>query len=173
MRRGGSGPDVVGDLCKKIPESWPDFKKMCETRRETELTNLSRDELATTQDSNKRSNVLLKLDDKKRKLIDIADGTPLENGGWTWNARFADLDNDQDLDLYIVNGHSIANSRYDDKFFENKNGRFSEKAEATGLASGIPGLAYSYTDFDRDGDLDVITLPLQGPAKIYLSLIHI
>ena len=167
MRRGGSGPDVVGDLCKKIPESWPDFKKMCETRRETELTNLSREELAITQDSNKRSNVLLKLDDKKRKLIDVAEGTPLENGGWTWNARFADLDNDQDLDLYIVNGHSIANSRYDDKFFENENGRFSERAEATGLASGVPGLAYSYTDFDRDGDLDVITLPLQGPAKIY------
>ena len=27
--------------------------------------------------------------------------------------------------------------------------------------------AHSYIDFDRDGDLDVITLPLQGPAKIY------
>lgn len=167
MRRGGSGPDIVGDLCDKIPNSWPDYKRMCETRRETELTNLTREELAVTQDSNKRSNVLLKLDDKKRKLADVAEGTPLEDGGWTWNARFADLDNDRDLDLYVVNGHSIANSRYDDKFFENENGSFSEKAEEAGLASGIPGLAYSYIDFDRDGDLDVITLPLQGPAKIF------
>ena len=57
--------------------------------------------------------------------------------------------------------------RYDDKYFENQNGNFIEKAEDIGLASGVPGLVYSYVDFDRDGDLDVISLPLMGPAKIF------
>ncbi len=169
MRRGGTGTEAVGDLCERIPNKWLDFKRMCETRRDEVLVKLSEQEIKETLPSFKQTNVLLKRDPKNGIFNDIAERASVDNGGWTWNARFADLDNDADLDLYVVNGHGMAVNRYDDKYFENSAGEFVNRPEEAGLASGLPATAYSYVDFDQDGDLDIMTLPLLGPAKVFVN----
>jgi len=169
MRRGGTGPEVVGDLCDRIPPKWVDFKNMCETRRDEALVKLTDQENKDTLASSKQTNVLLTRNKNNGVFEDIGEGQGVDNGGWTWNARFADLDNDTDLDIYVVNGHGMAVNRYDDKFFENIGGGFQDRAADVGLASGLPANVYSYVDFDRDGDLDIITLPLLGPAKIFVN----
>jgi hypothetical protein len=66
-------------------------------------------------------------------------------------AEFADYDNDSDLDL-ILTGLTLANG-YISTIYQNTNGNF------TNVNPGFLGLIYSksaWSDFDSDGDFDVV-----------------
>jgi uncharacterized membrane protein YraQ (UPF0718 family) len=105
---------------------------------------------------------------KDNGYVDIANDLGVTIGGWGWNAKFADLDNDEWQDLYIVNNMPRVPRRTSHYFYRNIEGRgFENATAAAGLTSYLSTRAYTYIDFDRDGDLDIITVPTSGPMWVY------
>ena len=71
------------------------------------------------------------------------------DGRWCGGASFVDIDNDNDLDLYVcVYGDSNL------LFVNRGDGAFDERAEAFGLDYKGASVMMSFADYDRDGDLD-------------------
>lgn len=74
-------------------------------------------------------------------------------GNWSSSAVLADIDNDGDLDVYVVNYNSV------NELYVNisKGGvvRFSEAAAEYGLDISTGSLHASFVDIDNDGDLDL------------------
>lgn len=113
---------------------------------------------------------------------------------WTWAVKFADFDIDGWQDLYFTNGISrhmndsdlkitedqlVGKHMFDyfksgemrkekHRSYRNEHGeKFTETSDAWGL--GHEGVSYgaAYADFDRDGDLDLVTVNLEEPDSIY------
>lgn len=96
--------------------------------------------------------------------------------GWSWDARFGDLDQDGYLDLYIVNGMIAA-----DLFGHLPNGELVEENQAyrnrgNGSFDRMPqwqlgatasGRGMIMADMDNDGDLDIVINNLRGFAQLY------
>jgi len=111
--------------------------------------------------------------------------------GWSWDADFFDYDNDGDEDLYVLNGmnpYSIygqENAYYQSPqgeqadvlfaksneernvFFKNENGRLNQYSVESGLDLLHTSRSAVYTDYDLDGDLDVVINNYHGKAYIY------
>lgn len=96
--------------------------------------------------------------------------------GWSWSGKFGDLDNDGDLDLYVVNGmiasdllHYLPNGELVEENQALRNdgrGQFMPAAE-WGLGSTHSGRSMSMADFDGDGDLDIVVNNLNSPAQLF------
>ena len=118
-------------------------------------------------------NVLL-MYDGEGKFTDKAEQYHLDIAGWGWNAKFADLDNDEWLDLYVVNStirREVANSNF---FFQNLQGKdFADKTMEFGLDGFMAVSSYTYLDFDNDGDLDIVTISINGPLWVYIKTVKI
>jgi hypothetical protein len=91
----------------------------------------------------------------------------------SWGVRFADLDADADLDLYIAHGHiypevdrvapETSYAEPDQVFRNDGSGGFaldpwtSARRSSRGLASG---------DYDNDGRIDLLVTTIDGPAEL-------
>jgi len=111
-------------------------------------------------------NVLLVSDDGR--YTENAKKMGVNVTGWTWNSKFADLDNDEWQDLYVANGilrrHMVPNNF----FFHNEQGKkFTPATDAYGLGNYMSIPSFSYLDFDRDGDLDIAMNTVNGPLFFY------
>lgn len=96
-----------------------------------------------------------------------------------WGTAFFDVDNDTWEDLYVANGRiptlaQFATATYDpDKLYlNNGNKTFTDVTDLAGVGdvSYVHGMAYS--DFDEDGDLDIVTVALNelgGYSKFYVN----
>lgn len=99
---------------------------------------------------------------------DQAKAFGLELTGWSWNAKFADLDLDQWQDLFVTNGWETSSIRETNMFFRNEKGtHFVEETKLTGLEDYFPTPASSYLDYDQDGDLDIVTVPSSVPIGVW------
>jgi hypothetical protein len=118
----------------------------------------------------KDRNILLVRSGEKG-FVDRSEAMGLATTAWAWNAKFADLDNDQWQDLYVVNGTWLnTKGTTSNMFFANKTGRtFVHETEEFGLEDFLIVSAYTYLDFDKDGDLDIITNAVNGPARVYVN----
>ena len=118
----------------------------------------------------RRANVLL-VSDGSGAFSDRAMEFGLREAGWVWNAKFADLDNNEWQDIYIANGYFNDNSqpaRESNKLFRNNQGKnFSDITAAAGMLMFAETAAYSYVDIDRDGDLDIVVREAAGPVWLY------
>ena len=96
--------------------------------------------------------------------------------GWSWSGKFGDVDNDGDLDLYVVNG-MIAGDLLDhlpggelveqnQALRNDGRGQFMPAAEWA-LGSARSGRGMSMADFDNDGDLDIVVNNLNSPAQLF------
>jgi uncharacterized membrane protein YraQ (UPF0718 family) len=115
------------------------------------------------------SNLLL-LGGKDKPFENISEQTGVATAEWSWNAKFADLDNDEWQDLYVVNGVLITQEFATNNFFHNQAGKtFKSAEEEFGLFDRDHSSSYTYIDIDNDGDLDIIGNTQYGPFKIYIN----
>ncbi len=92
---------------------------------------------------------------------------------------FIDIDNDNDLDLYVVSGGNEFNNRsnllQDRIYINDGNGNFTKDKQSELSDYTISGKSVSKIDFDKDGDIDLIVgnriitqkYPLHEPSIIY------
>jgi hypothetical protein len=96
--------------------------------------------------------------------------------GWSWSGKFGDLDNDGDLDLYVVNGmiagdllHYLPDGELVERNQALRNdgvGQFLPAGDWA-LDSTRSGRGMSMADFDDDGDLDIVVNNLNSPAQLF------
>ncbi len=106
----------------------------------------------------------------------LAEAVGLSATGWSWSAKFGDLDSDGFLDLYVVNG-MIAS----DLFGHLPGNELVEENQAlrnVGGAAFVPdadwnlgvtdsGRGMTMADLDNDGDLDIVVNNLLSPSLIF------
>jgi len=115
------------------------------------------------------ANVLLK-GTPETGFFDVAEDMGVSQSGFTWNSKFADLDNDEFVDLFVANGWFPGPQRTSNYFYRNQQGKkFTEETAEAGLTSYLTTSAYTYVDFDNDGDVDIITVPIIGPVQVFVN----
>ncbi len=114
-------------------------------------------------------NILLTQNDEDNSTYrDVAKALHTALGGWTWNSKFADLNNDGWQDLYVANGFNVSFSLFSNLFYENQSGDFFlNKTYESSLEDFTPTAAYTYIDYDRDGDIDIISFPTDAPIAVF------
>jgi enediyne biosynthesis protein E4 len=99
----------------------------------------------------------------------------LDATGWSWSAKFGDLNNDGFEDLYVVNGMiDTQNLTYlpnnelieTNKAYLNTGGKFSPQSNWN-LGSSSSGRGMSMTDLNNDGQLDIVVNNLAKPAQVF------
>jgi hypothetical protein len=101
-------------------------------------------------------------------FTDVADEAGVHNpDGRAMSATVADLDNDGRLDLYVTND-AMANY-----YYENRGGRFENRALVVGLAfgeggQGVSSMGPAVGDVDRDGRLDIY-IPDMGYSCLLMN----
>jgi len=159
------------DLCAYIPESYQPQRISCRARFFPKIGEEGA--YSGAIDQNMLENVLLK-GSPDGKFQEISDRMGVDEGRWTWNAKFADLDNDEWQDIYVGNGRFRKQSPYSNVFFHNYGGKyFKEEQEKFNLENFNVVTSYVYVDIDNDGDLDIITAGLNSPTNIYINNEHV
>ncbi|MGI9238170.1 MAG: CRTAC1 family protein [Woeseiaceae bacterium] len=154
------------DLCDQIPEGEARTRALCRNFfEEVYLHDPEMLDQAIPQRMNE--NVMLTWNSSAGRFVDDTESLGVEFTGWSWNARFADVDNDEWQDIYVVAGtwfRATQSGTTGNFFFRNEMGeRFTDQTDAFGLQNFMIVSAFTTVDFDRDGDLDFISNSINGP----------
>ncbi|MFY0627063.1 MAG: VCBS repeat-containing protein [Reichenbachiella sp.] len=109
----------------------------------------------------------------------------LNDSGYSIQVSFFDLDNDNDLDMYLINRPDTFNLTVEqyaerklnppndcrDKLYINENGVFSEESKSRGLGQNYGhGLGIITSDINNDGFTDIfITNDFEGEDYLYMN----
>ena len=100
----------------------------------------------------RRVNMLLE-NDGANNFSETAAAAGIAFGDQSWSSDFGDIDNDGDMDLFVINHYSNC------LLMENNgNGTFSDITPASGLLdslAGVFGVQGLFRDFDNDGFVDL------------------
>ena len=111
------------------------------------------------------------------KFVDIAHAAGIYNAPYVWqtSANFFDYDGDGDLDLYVgqFNQYGPPQSPpVGDLLFRNDGGlHFTEVSKAAGIqhAEPHPTLVMLFSDFDSDGDVDILVGADAGRSFLFMN----
>jgi hypothetical protein len=155
-------------LCERIPEHYASQKSYCNyvSLRPTEDYFLP---FPNHLDQESR-NVLL-IGGSEGDFRESAIKFGVDQSHWSWNAKFADLDNDSWQDIYIGNGYEFDLHKYTSNvFFHNQQGLSFEVAqESFGLTNYLHTSSYTLLDLDNDGDLDIVSSSINAPAVVSIN----
>ncbi len=88
--------------------------------------------------------------------------------GQSWATDFADIDNDGDLDCFIINHDILSNL-----MLNNGDGTFSDITTQSGLANQLStvgdALQVKFEDFDNDGFVDLFLTSFSGDHCLFLN----
>lgn len=157
------------DLLKLIPDDWWAFHKVYPPYDfHTQNVQIFNSKYEAEHPNTIFEHPVLLKKNEAAPLQDVSEQYGIIDTGWAWNAQFADLDNDEWQDLLIANGFLAIRSFDSNLFYKNLGGEsFVDATEEFGFTNLLPTGAYSYLDYDHDGDLDVFLLPQVGPLFIY------
>ena len=121
--------------------------------------------------------------DGKGVFTDVSKEAGIQKGNWGWSSCMADFNNDGWLDIFHNTGYGYDTSQAEQwktmlktsffthtppkLFISDKNGRFRERAIQEGMHHRMQGRGVSCVDFDRDGDIDIISANLQDKTIVY------
>jgi len=151
--------------CDSLPNNWSHLKAACNAFHTMQSSAVYSPSTQSIPNSD-RFNVLLQ-QNASGELEDVAADLGLQLTGWAWNSKFADINNDGWQDLFVTNGQMGLASAYPNLLFLNDRTGSFKVAEKAGLESWFDTGAYTYTDFDNDGDLDIFALPQAGSVLAY------
>jgi uncharacterized membrane protein YraQ (UPF0718 family) len=156
-------------ICELIPAGQPRAQQLCDIHFRP-IRQPTAAELAESIPQILRRNVLfVRKDDGTYDERAVEQG--LEVGGWSWDVKIADVDNDEWQDVYIVNGTWVPNEvTPSNLFYRNRgDGTFSEQSGPFGLEDYLITAAATQLDIDNDGDLDFITTTVNGPVMAFVN----
>ncbi|MFW7377977.1 MAG: FG-GAP-like repeat-containing protein [Oligoflexus sp.] len=114
-----------------------------------------------TQQNN--SFVFLAQKDGSLKRADFA-----HPGGWTWNTKVADLDNDGFQDIFNAEGAVRMGEYGFNVLMRNNQGQsFEQKQFSWNLDNPFYLFSSSFVDFNHSGQLDIIGNSSLGPVQVY------
>lgn len=156
-------------ICALIPADQTRPRHYCEVHF-LPIRKPSTQELAVSIPQILRRNVLLERNDTGA-YDERAVQQGLEVGGWSWDVKFADVDNDGWQDVFIVNGTWVPNEvSPSNLFFHNSGeGGFLESSGQFGLEDYLITAAATSFDIDGDGDVDFVTVPVNGPVQAFVN----
>jgi hypothetical protein len=158
--------------CENIPDTNSREREICQTG--LALYNESRVPIAVESAEEtiplvRRKNVLL-IRQSDGTMVDFAERYKLDVSGWAWNTKFADLDNDGWQDVYVANGTwKRDNTIESNLFFRNVQGKIFVPDNTIGLVDNLVVNSFVYIDIENDGDLDIISLPLNSQPKVFVN----
>jgi len=90
----------------------------------------------------------------------------------SWGNLFADIDNDGDEDLFVANGYVPAPATLattsvldpDRLFVNNGDKTFTMMDSTIGINNELPSRGAAYSDYDMDGDIDIISVVFDKPS---------
>jgi hypothetical protein len=86
-----------------------------------------------------------------------------------WGGGLFDYDNDGYLDVFVANGNAHHEYTEEDVLMRNDGtGRFIDVANRSGpyFREKYVGRGAAFGDYDNDGDVDIVVMNLNGPAKL-------
>ncbi len=94
---------------------------------------------------------------------EIGSETAIADTGFGAGVAFADIDNDGDLDLFLVN----TAGEQDRLFLNDGDGIFSKVDTTAGIADAESGRGAAFGDIDNDGDLDLYVAVSAAADRLY------
>jgi hypothetical protein len=149
----------VLEECERIPPDYVTMRDVCGAIAQVPMDHEESDTDPRHMAQVKQTNVLFSPGADGR-YAEATEAWRAGVGGWTWNAKFADLDNDGWQDLFITQGTRLRPASPSAVYYHNEQGRtFKDLARASGLEDHNPTGGALFLDYDMDGDLDLITQP--------------
>jgi uncharacterized membrane protein YraQ (UPF0718 family) len=159
------------ELCDKFPEGAQELADICRVSLQPRPKYPKQEHKQALRQIRGRS--MFYVMNNNQIYDDLSESMGVDIAGWSWSARFADMDNDEWSDLYVVNGHYRSIWRTTNVFFHNNEGvSFTDATVDTGMENYLSTGSYSYLDFDNDGDLDIVTISFDGPVWVYQNNSH-
>jgi uncharacterized membrane protein YraQ (UPF0718 family) len=157
------------EMCNLIPVSQSRIRAYCDIHFQPSRPMTQAEQSAALPQIMSR-NVLLE-PGQGDAYVETARQRGVEVGGWSWDVSSGDLDNNGWQDLYIVNGTWVPNEVSPSNIMLSNEGgaRFSEVTEDWGMTDFAMTAAATLVDLDHDGDLDIITIPVNAPVTAFIN----
>ncbi|MBW6512614.1 MAG: CRTAC1 family protein [Desulfuromonadaceae bacterium] len=101
-------------------------------------------------------------------FTDVSDLAGVGDPSWSWMGVWADVNNDNFVDLYVVNGRYPVGEP-NKLYLNNGNGTFTDVSQQAGVADPNWGLGAAFADIDNNGTLDLFVSNYVGSNKLYLN----
>lgn len=156
-RDGKMAPATAAQKCRRAYTNVPAFLSLCDAFFLPTSSQPNRKELLRQHASGVSGRNILMTKSADGSYVDQADEHGVAFPGWSWNSRFADLDQNGWQDLLVMTGIWLSPSRSSTNvFLHNDGGRFTDATQKFGFTDVVPSYSYVSFDYDRDGDIDIV-----------------